>query len=70
VFLFHVAFATPPKLQEQAALPTPIQLPLNLNPWIKKPQTHTIVQFQLASLAQLLGATYPLPGEACPYQDV
>lgn len=35
---------------------------------VDETQTHTVVQFQLAFLAQLLGATFILPGEVCPYQ--
>lgn len=31
-----------------------------------KTQIHTVVQFELAFLAQLLGATFILPGEVCP----
>ena len=45
--VLHVAFATLPKLWEQATLPTPTQIPLN--PWIKCPDTR-VAQFQLAFL--------------------
>ena len=59
-----VASATLTKLREPAAILAPTQR--ILGPWMKN--THTVVQFQLAFLAKLLGATYLLPGEACPYQ--
>ena len=46
-------FATLPKLQHQAPLQAPTQLPLN--PWIK--DIHTVVHFQLEFLVQMLGTT-------------
>ena len=42
-FLCWVGFATPPKLQEEAMLSTPTQLPLN--PWIKDTYTSCSLLF-------------------------
>jgi hypothetical protein len=43
--VLHVAFVALPKLWELAILPAPTQIPLN--PWIKKTQTHMLLNFNL-----------------------
>lgn len=59
----HVAFATPTKLRERLCYQPPLK-EYWLHGW--KTQIHTVVQFELAFLAQLLGAPFILPGEVCP----
>lgn len=56
--VLHVTLASPPKLQERVQLP--------LNSWIK--DTDTLVHFQLAFLAQLVG-TIKLMRLKFPYQN-
>ena len=44
--MLRIAFATLPKLWEQAMLPAPTQLPLN--PWIKNTETQLFMLFNLS----------------------